>query len=149
MHQAKFLFLLNIGAILWSTMNCIHGWKLYLQFIFFAYGVYASRINSALIGVTLLLVKRKSRCYVMKLRPYMTFIGFFTPGVLVLIMLVVVQHETPKHGDKVNKVIIKTKQQQHFQLSANGIVQSSLFTLHCTSNFLKKLSLYYQTILRK
>lgn len=32
----------------------------------------------------------------------MTFIGFFTPGVLVLIMLVVVQHETPKHGDKVD-----------------------------------------------
>ena len=114
MHKTEFLLLFLVGAILWSTMNCIHGWKLYLQFIFFAYGVYASRINSALIGVTLLLVKRKSRCYVMKLRPYMTFIGFFTPGVLVLIMLVVVQHETPKHGDKVNKVIIKTKQQQPF-----------------------------------
>ena len=90
-----------IGAILWSTMNCIHGWKLYLQFIFFAYGVYASRINTALIAVTLLLVKRKSRCYVMKLRPYMIFIGFVTPGVLVLIVLIVVKHETPAHGDKV------------------------------------------------
>jgi len=91
-----------IGAILWSTMDCIHGWKLYLQFIFFAYGVYASRINTALIAVTLILSKRKSRCYVMKLRPYMIFIGFFTPGVLVLIMLMVVKDETPKHGDKVD-----------------------------------------------
>ena len=72
-------------------MDCIHGWKLYLQFIFFAYGVYASRINTALIAVTLILSKRKSRCYVMKLRPYMIFIGFFTPGVLVLIMLMVVK----------------------------------------------------------
>ena len=71
-------------------MDCIHGWKLYLQFIFFAYGVYASRINTALIAVTLILSKRKSRCYVMKLRPYMIFIGFFTPGVLVLILLIVV-----------------------------------------------------------
>ena len=76
---------------MWSTMDCIHGWKLYLQFIFFAYGVYASRINTALIAVTLILSKRKSRCYVMKLRPYMIFIGFFTPGVLVLIMLMVVK----------------------------------------------------------
>ena len=38
----------------------------------------------------------------MKLRPYMIFIGFFTPGVLVLIMLMVVKDETPKHGDKVD-----------------------------------------------
>jgi len=91
-----------IGAILWSTMNCIHGWKLYLQFVFFAYGVYASRINTALIAITLILLKSQSRCYVMKLRPYMIFIGFFTPGVLVLIMLMVVKDETPTHGDKVD-----------------------------------------------
>ena len=39
-----------IGAILWSTMNCDQDWKLYLQFAFFAFGVYASRINTALIG---------------------------------------------------------------------------------------------------
>ena len=38
----------------------------------------------------------------MKLRPYMIFIGFFTPGVLVLIMLMVVKDETPKHGVKVD-----------------------------------------------
>lgn len=91
-----------IGAIMWSVMNCHHGWKLYLQFIFFAFGVYASRINTALIAITLLLRITKSRCFVLKLRPYMILVGYLIPALLVLLMLVIVHQETPEHGAKVD-----------------------------------------------
>ena len=91
-----------IGAILWSVSNCHHGWKLYLQFIFFAFGVYSSRINTALIAVTLLITAQKSRCFVLKSRPYMLIIGYVAPAILVLIMLVIVKAEIPEHGDKIN-----------------------------------------------
>lgn len=87
---------------MWSVMNCHHGWKLYLQFIFFAFGVYASRINTALIAITLLLRITKSRCFVLKLRPYMILVGYLIPALLVLLMLVVVHEETPEHGAKVD-----------------------------------------------
>ena len=90
-----------IGAILWSVSNCHHGWKLYLEFIFFAFGVYASRINTALIGITLLLLMRRTqRCTILKMRPYMIVIGVLTPGLLVLVMLTVIKNEVEPHGDK-------------------------------------------------
>lgn len=87
---------------MWSLLNCHHSWKLYLQFTFFAFGVYASRINTALIAVTLVLAITQNRCFVMKLRPLFILIGFVTPGILVLIMLVIVHQETPPHGAKVD-----------------------------------------------
>ena len=59
-----------LGAILWSTMNDAHGWKVYFQFAFFAFGVYASRINTALIAITMLMQNLRSRCFVLKIRPY-------------------------------------------------------------------------------
>ena len=90
-----------IGAILWSVSNCHHGWKLYLEFVFFAFGVYASRINTALIGITLLLLMRRTqRCTILKMRPYMIVIGVLTPGLLVLVMLTVIKNEVEPHGDK-------------------------------------------------
>jgi len=86
---------------LWSVSNCHHGWKLYLEFIFFAFGVYASRINTALIGITLLLLMRRTqRCTILKMRPYMIVIGVLTPGLLVLVMLTVIKNEVEPHGDK-------------------------------------------------
>ena len=91
---------MSIGAIIWSISNCHHGWRLYVEFIFFAFGVYASRINTALIAITLLLLVRKTKCFVMKLRPYLIAFGLVSPGILVLIMLVVVQNEVKPHGDK-------------------------------------------------
>ena len=90
-----------IGAILWSVSNCHHGWKLYLEFIFFAFGVYASRINTALIGITLLmLMRRTQRCTIIKMRPYMIVTGVLTPILLVLVMLTVIKNEVEPHGDK-------------------------------------------------
>ena len=40
-----------IGAIFWSVLSCTHGWKLYLQFITLNFGIYASRINTALLAI--------------------------------------------------------------------------------------------------
>ena len=91
-----------IGAILWSLMNCTHGWKLYLQFAFFAFGVYASRINTALLALTLLLMSVKQRCFVQRLRPYVIAFGYVVPAVLVMVMLIVVKAEAIPHGEKID-----------------------------------------------
>ena len=40
-----------LGAILWSVMSCTHGWRLYTQFVVLSYGIYASRINTALLAI--------------------------------------------------------------------------------------------------
>ena len=40
-----------VGAIFWSVISCTHGWKLYLQFVVLSYGIYASRINTALLAI--------------------------------------------------------------------------------------------------
>jgi hypothetical protein len=66
----------------------------------FAFGVYSSRINTAILGVTLYLLKTKPRCYVMKMRPYLLAFGYLSPAILVMIMLVVVKVETDPHGAK-------------------------------------------------
>lgn len=89
-----------LGAILWSVISCTHGWKLYLQYSIFAFGVYASRVNTAVLAVTLLLLKLKSPCFVRRIRPYIITAGYFFPAVLVLVMLLVVSQETEAHGSK-------------------------------------------------
>jgi len=48
-----------VGAVFWSTLNCGHGWKLYLQFAALSFGVYATRINTALLAAALLAMKIK------------------------------------------------------------------------------------------
>ncbi len=89
-----------LGAILWSLLDCDHGWKLYLQYSIFAFGVYASRFNTAILALTLVLIKLRSRCLILRLRPYMIIAGYVCPLVLVLVMLVVVSRETKTHGGK-------------------------------------------------
>ena len=68
-------------------------WKLHLQFAFFSFGVYASRINTALIGVTMLIQNVRTRCFVLKLRPLIAGIGFGLPVILVIIMSFVMDAE--------------------------------------------------------
>jgi hypothetical protein len=59
-----------IGAIMWSMINCGHGWKLYLQFIFYAYGVYASRINTALLSVVIFLTHVRPNSWLLEKKLY-------------------------------------------------------------------------------
>ena len=53
--------------MIWSFLDCRHGWKLYLQFLVYGYGVLGSRINTALLAVALLL-QAKGQCRINKYR---------------------------------------------------------------------------------
>jgi hypothetical protein len=55
------------GAMIWSVLDCRHGWKLYLQFLVYGYGVLGSRISTALLALSLLLQAR-GQCHVNKYR---------------------------------------------------------------------------------
>lgn len=89
-----------IGAILWSELSCTHGWKLYVQFSVFAFGVYSSRINAALLSLVMLLMELKSSVWVQQWRRVWIILGLVAPGFLVLMLLLVVGKETQAHGDK-------------------------------------------------
>ncbi|TRY74981.1 hypothetical protein TCAL_12136 [Tigriopus californicus] len=89
-----------IGAMLWSKMSCTHGWKLYFQFTVFTFGVYASRINAALLSLVMLVIELKSVVWVQQGRRAWIAIGLVVPGFLVLMLLLVVGKETQAHGDK-------------------------------------------------
>ena len=48
-----------IRVILWSLLDCKHGWRLYIQFIVFGFGVFSSRVTTAVLAVSLLLLQTK------------------------------------------------------------------------------------------
>ncbi|XP_076059011.1 integral membrane protein GPR155 homolog anchor isoform X2 [Oratosquilla oratoria] len=83
-----------IGALLWAVVDCNHSWKLYLQFILFSWGVFASRLWTALLAVTLFMLRWRSLCFVLRLRPFLAVIGWGVPGVIVLVLILVVQQES-------------------------------------------------------
>jgi len=89
-----------LGAVLWSMLDCRHGWRLYLQFIVFGFGVFASRITTAALAVTLLLLQTKGICTVLRYRHLLLGISFGVPTILVLVLTMNVAMETPAHGDK-------------------------------------------------
>ena len=89
-----------LGALLWSVLDCRHGWRLYLQFILFSFGVFGSRISTAVLAVTMLLLATKSPCTVVKYRPWLFSVAFGLPATLVLALVTVVALETEEHGEK-------------------------------------------------
>ena len=89
-----------LGALLWSILDCRHGWRLYLQFILFSFGVFGSRISTAVLAVTMLLLATKSPCTVTKYRPWLFSVAFGLPATLVLALVTVVALETEEHGEK-------------------------------------------------
>ena len=89
-----------LGALLWSILDCRHGWRLYLQFILFSFGVFGSRISTAVLAVTMLLLAAKSPCTVTKYRPWLFSVAFGLPATLVLALVTVVALETEEHGEK-------------------------------------------------
>ena len=48
-----------IGVIRWYLLDCRHGWRLYIQFIVFGFGVFSSRVTTAVPAVSLLLLQPK------------------------------------------------------------------------------------------
>ncbi|XP_042861951.1 integral membrane protein GPR155-like [Penaeus japonicus] len=83
-----------IGALLWSVMDCNHTWKLYLQFVLFSWGVFSSRLWTAILAITLFLLRWRSLCFVLRLRPFLAIIGWGLPGILVTVLILMVQQET-------------------------------------------------------
>ena len=55
------------------------------QFSVFAFGVYSSRLNTALLSLTLVFIQIRPICWVQKTRKYFLAIGFIVPAVLVLV----------------------------------------------------------------
>ena len=79
------------GAILWSVLDCTHGWRLYLQFSVFTFGVYGSRVYAATLALSLVCAVTYPSIYVEKLKPYFLVSGIIIPSFLVGVQLLTVQ----------------------------------------------------------
>ncbi|KAH8307356.1 hypothetical protein KR044_010665 [Drosophila immigrans] len=71
-----------IGVILWSKLDHVARWPLYLQFFLFNIGTYSSRLWTALLAITLLFLQCRSLCFVLKLWPYMLVFAWGVPAVI-------------------------------------------------------------------
>merc|ERR1719285_570512 len=85
-----------IGAILWSFLDCRHGWRLYAQFIVWGYGVFGSRISTAMLALSLYLQSYSSSS-VARYRRYILGTAIVFPLVLVLALILIVAMETEPH----------------------------------------------------
>ncbi|XP_053656255.1 lysosomal cholesterol signaling protein isoform X2 [Cherax quadricarinatus] len=83
-----------LGALLWSVLDCTHTWKLYLQFVLFSWGVFSSRLWTAILAITLFLLRWRSLCFVLRIRPFLAIVGWGLPAVLVTVLILMVQQET-------------------------------------------------------
>jgi len=91
-----------LGVILWSVIDCTHGWKLYIQFLVFGFGVLASRVTTAMLAVCILILQTKSVCAALHFRKYLIGVSVSIPLITVIVLMLVVPDETPAHGDKIN-----------------------------------------------
>ena len=81
--------------ILWSTLGCCDKtWQLYLQFVFVSIGVFGSRLWTALLALSLYFLRTRSLCFVLKLRPWFTAIGWGIPAIIAAVLLTTVDAET-------------------------------------------------------
>lgn len=91
-----------LGVILWSVIDCTHGWKLYIQFLVFGFGVLASRVTTAMLAVCILILQTKSVCAALHFRKYLIGVSVSIPLITVIVLMVVVPDETPSHDEKIN-----------------------------------------------
>ena len=89
-----------LGAAFWSLLDCRHGWRLYLQFVLFAVGVFGSRVCTGVLAVTILLLQTRGVCLVSKWRHGLAAVAVVLPAIIVLCLALTVSQETPEHGDK-------------------------------------------------
>ena len=64
------------GALLWSVLDCMHPWQVYLQFIVVTWGVFASRVFTALLAATLFLLRWRSLQFVISIKYYLAVLGW-------------------------------------------------------------------------
>ncbi|CAH1994415.1 unnamed protein product [Acanthoscelides obtectus] len=77
-----------LGAILWNTLGEREGWVGYVQFSLFCIGVYSSRLWTTILAVTLLFLQCRSLCYVLNLQPIFILVGWGSPILLSVLLLV-------------------------------------------------------------
>ena len=77
------------GSILYYCLDFSSIWTQYLQFTLLIFGVYASRINSAIIAFTLFLLTKGKAKLVDKLQPCLLILGIFCPTFFVGILFAV------------------------------------------------------------
>ncbi|ALC42981.1 CG7510 [Drosophila busckii] len=71
-----------IGVILWSKLDHVERWPLYIQFFLFNIGTYSSRLWTAFLAITLLFLQCRSLCFVLKLWPYMLAFAWGIPAII-------------------------------------------------------------------
>uniref|UniRef100_A0A675B322 Uncharacterized protein n=1 Tax=Anopheles darlingi TaxID=43151 RepID=A0A675B322_ANODA len=76
----------NVGVILWSTLEQDSLWKMYLQFYFFTIGCYSSRLWTAFLAITILLLQCRSLCFVLKLWPIFIAVAWGLPTLMVSLL---------------------------------------------------------------
>jgi len=89
-----------LGTVFWSLLDCRHGWQLYLQFIVFGFGVFSSRITTAVLAVTLLLLQTKGLHTVIQYQYHILAVSLGVPAAIVSLLTMTVALETPPHGQK-------------------------------------------------
>ncbi|XP_071455001.1 lysosomal cholesterol signaling protein [Hetaerina americana] len=86
--------LLCIGVVIWwslpvsASADKTHHWATVIQFALVALGSYSSRLWTAFLAITLLLLQCRSLCFVLKLQPFFVAIGWGIPAVVVVILLI-------------------------------------------------------------
>lgn len=83
-----------IGALLWDVMECKTQWQIHLQFIMFTVGVFSSRVWTALLAVSLLLLRWRSLCFALRIRTIFAIFGWGVPAALVTILCVLEERES-------------------------------------------------------
>ncbi|XP_018330000.1 integral membrane protein GPR155 isoform X2 [Agrilus planipennis] len=76
-----------IGAILWNVFEHKEGWTSYFQFMISTVGIYSSRIWTALLALTLLLLQYRGLCFILKLQPYFGVVGWGVPTLFSVLFL--------------------------------------------------------------
>jgi len=89
-----------LGTLFWSLLDCRHGWQLYLQFIVFGFGVFSSRVSTAVLAVTLLVLQTKGLYTVVQYQYHILTVTLGVPAAIVALLTMTVAIETPPHGQK-------------------------------------------------
>ena len=84
-----------LGVLLWSVLGCCEQpWQLYLQFVLISLGVFGARLWTALLALSLYLLRTRSLCFVLKLRPYFAAIGWGIPALIAVVLSSTVRTES-------------------------------------------------------
>ncbi|XP_065582586.1 lysosomal cholesterol signaling protein-like isoform X2 [Artemia franciscana] len=92
-------FIACTGVLLWSVLDT-KIWQVYIQFSFIATGVFSARIFTALLAVSIFLLRTRGLREAMKWRVRFAVIGWGLPLIVTVVLLGAVGKETDNAGSK-------------------------------------------------